>query len=294
MRRTLALGLLAVLLLIAPAAGLQARGQKVVAAGTVLADNLTTLFVDVRIEGNVNASVFVIGGSLTLSGEVAQDVICLGTDIDIRGTAVIRNDLIVLGGRLRKAENAKVCGEFFHIKTHEDLKQIAQSLLPFLPASGDLSLFKIAKIIFWLIVSLVLLALMPAKIFQASSLVEAQPLKTALIGLVSLVLFLFLLLSLIILSFIYIGIPLLLALFAAYFAVLVFGRTVIFYLLGSKLAAALKIRSAQAATLSLLLGVLIYAVSKFLPYAGPLFLLLLDIFVAGAGIGFIFRKKLFS
>ena len=265
----------------------------VIENGQTYPKSIASLGREIEVRGNVEESVYLIGGKLIISGNIGQDVICLGSHVEIRDGANIQKDLIIIGGSLVRAETAKVGGEFFYIRTRDDLKKFAQSLLPFLPGSADISFFRIIKVFFWLIVSLVMLAVFPAKIAEASALLEKRWRKVGVIGIVAFLFFILFLLAFIVLSLILIGIPLLLILIAGYFVVLVFGRTVAFYFMGSKLSSLLNRKSINP-TFFVLFGVLTYGIFKFIPVAGVLFLIFLDIFVIGIGVGFFLRKKLLS
>lgn len=265
----------------------------VIENGQTYPKSVTSLGGKIEVRGDVEESVYLIGGRLIISGQVGQDVICLGSHVEIRDGAIIQKDLIIIGGSLIRAEKSKIGGEFFYIRTGDDLKKFTQSLLPFLPGGADISFFRIIKVFFWLIVSLVMLAVFPVKIAEASRLLEERWRKVGAIGIVSLLLFILFLLAFIILSWILIGIPLLLILIAGYFAVLAFGRTVAFYYMGSKISAIWNRRSINP-TFFVLIGVLIYGIFKFIPVAGVLFLIFLDVFVIGIGVGFFLRKKLLS
>ena len=261
--------------------------------GQIHAKSITSLGGSIEILGKIEESVYMIGGRLVVSGEIGQDVICIGSTVEIMENALIRKDLIVIGGKLNKSVKSKINGEFFYIRTRDDLKKMAQTLLPFFPGGADVSFFKIIKIVFWLILSLVMLAVFPAGIIEACNLLENAPGRVSVIGIVSLLLFIVLLLAFVVLSLILIGIPLMLILIVGYFAVLVFGRAVVFYFLGRKIAAVLNRKSLNPAFF-LLIGVLVYGAFKFIPFVGVLFLVLMDIFVIGIGVGYFFRRKLFA
>jgi len=265
----------------------------VIAQDQVYDKDITSIKGTVRIIGKVAASVLMVGGDLQLSGEVGGDVICLGTRVEISDTAVIKGDLIVFSGDLRKSPSCQISGEFFWIRSRQDLKKVAQTLLPFLPSSGGRSFFKIVKIVFWLILTVLMLALFPAKVTQAEEHLRRQPLKIGLIGLLAAILFIIAFLMAMILSLIIIGIPFLLFLGLAYFAAVVFGRTVMFYGIGRGIAAGLKFRHLNP-TFFILFGVVLYGLCKFIPWLGTTLLVVMDIFVIGIGVGFFFRKKLLS
>ncbi|MCP5049766.1 MAG: hypothetical protein GY940_21540, partial [bacterium] len=115
--------------------------------------------------------------------------------------------------------------------------------------------------------------------------------KVGAIGIISLLSFLCLLFIFIILCFIIIGIPLLFILVIAYFITYIFGRTVMFYFIGTKVADRLKWKNISPAFF-IVIGVVIYGILKFVPYVGPILLIIMNICEIGIGIGFFFRKKL--
>ena len=129
-----------------------------VAPGATHSGNINAYRSFLDIAGKVDASVFLVGGRLRLSGGVSGDVICLGSQVDIKDGAVIGRDLIVIGGSVTKAPGCKISGDFYYIRTKEDLKKIARTMLPFLPESGGLTFFKISKIFFWFILIMLALA----------------------------------------------------------------------------------------------------------------------------------------
>ncbi len=243
------------------------------------------------ISGKLEESVFLLGGSLRLEGEVTGDVICIAARVEIGERAAIGRDLIIIGGSMRKADGSRVCGETYNIHTQKDLKKIASSMLPFLPESGGLNFFKVIKIFFWLILSLLFLAIFPVALGQAATMLCKTPLRHLLRGLLAMMAFLLLLLGFLLLSLILIGIPLLIILLAAYFLLLIFGRAAIFYFLGDRLSHSLKLRTNPA--LFIVLGVSLYTLFNFLPFAGAVLLLIMDLFALGIGTGFILRRRKF-
>lgn len=288
MKKTLALAFL----LTASGLFLAAAGTKEihVNTGQTRASAINTLYSRVFISGKVEESVFLLGGELHLEGEVSGDVICLGAKVEIGDQAVIGKDLIVIGGSLAKAEHARIGGQLYRVRTQRDLKKIAGSMLPFLPDSSGLTFFKIIKIFFWLILALLTLLILPAQVNRAAVLLAEAPLRHLGRGLVALLAFALLLLSFLLMSLVLIGIPLLFLLLAAYFLLLVFGRTVVLYFVGSRIAAALKLKSGAA--LFIILGVALYSLLKFLPFPFGLLLVVMDFFAIGIGVSaFLSRRK---
>jgi hypothetical protein len=272
-------------LLAAAAGGTDIR----VAPGTTRTGSINAFKSSLDIGGKVTDGVFLVGGSLRVSGEVAGDVICIGSRVDIADGAVIGRDLIVIGGRLDKAPGCRVQGEFYYIRTREDLKKISRTLLPFLPGSGGLAFFKISKIFFWFILVMLTMLLLPMQVNQAAAMLKKSPLRHWTFGLLTLLIFILLLLVFIVLSLVLIGIPLLLVLIALYFLVLIFGRAVIFYSIGGRIAAILKFKGNDISLM--LLGTAVYALLKFIPWFGVPLLIIMDIAAIGIGSGFWLKRR---
>jgi len=260
-----------------------------VAAGETRTTAINGFNARLLIDGKLDESVFLLGGSLRLDGEVTGDVICIAAEVEIGQRAVVGRDLIIIGGRLQKAETGRVGGTLYNIRTRQDLKKIAASLLPFLPDTGGLTFFKVIKIFFWLVLSLLALAIVPAALGQAAAMLGQAPLRQLGRGLLTLLGFLLLLLCSLLLSFVLIGIPLLIVLMAAYFLLLIFGRAAVLYFIGERLAGLLKLHA--NATLFIFLGAAVYALLKFTPVAGVWLLFVLDLFSLGVGASYILRKK---
>jgi hypothetical protein len=241
------------------------------------------------IDGTLKGSIILFGGRLELDGVVEEDIICVSTNIRMGEKALIKGDLFVIGGKLDRHPKSTVNGEYFKLKF--DLKKIESVLIPLFSDSKSVTFFKVIIIILWLIITLLVFALVPKKINHAQEIFETNILKMGALGILSFLTFIFLLIAFFIMTLIIIGIPLLLLLVLLYFLINVFGRTVIFYFIGIKLSKLLKLKNVPPA-LFIVLGVVIYSILKFIPYAGPLILILMNLFEVGIGVGFLFRKKL--
>lgn len=286
MKRALLAALLLASTGILPAA---APREIIVAAGETRAAVVNAFKARVEIRGRLDESLFLVGGSLRLGGEVSGDVICVAADVEIGPGAVIGRDLIVLGGRLRRAGDSRVAGRVYDIRSREGLRQVTASLIPFLPESGGMTFFKVIKIFFWLILALLALAVFPAQVAQASGMLPRAPLRHLGRGLAALLLFLVLLLAFLLLSFLLIGIPLLIVLLAAYFLGLIFGRAAVFHFVGERACRFLRISAGPA--FFIVLGAAVYTACKFTPYAGGVLLALMDLLAVGVAAGYFIRRR---
>lgn len=260
-----------------------------VAPGTTRAGSIQAFKSSLDIGGKVADGVFLVGGSLRLSGEIAGDVICVGARVEITDGAVIGRDLIVIGGRVSRAPGCRIHGDFYYVRSREDLKKITRTLLPFLPESGGLNFIRVSKIFLWFMLALLALAIMPAQVSRAAAMLRKSPLHFAALGFLALLVFVFALLVFVILSLVLIGIPLLFALLALYFLVLIFGRTVVFYFVGERIASFLKLKN--NAIIFVILGIVVYSLLKVLPWFGAPLLIGMDIFAIGISVGFFLKRK---
>lgn len=275
--------------LLFPASDFKMQKDITVPAGETFPHSVVSLKGKLDINGVVSESVILVGGRLSLEGVVEEDVICFGSDVTIGKNAHIKRDLFVIGGTLEKDTGATVDGEYFHFKF--DLKKLENSLIPILADTRTFSLFKAIRIIVWFIIALIVFAVFPRKINSAEEMFHLHRLKIGTVGLLSLFSFIFLAFIAIILSFVIIGIPLFIILVLLYFITYVFGRTVMFYYIGIKLAHVAKLKNIAPAFF-ILVGVIFYALLKFLPLVGPVLLIVLNIFELGIGVSFFLRKRL--
>jgi hypothetical protein len=278
-------------LLLAAAGTLAAAAERAitVAAGETRTAAVNAFNARVEIRGRLDESIFLAGGSLLLDGEVSGDVICVAADVEIGPDAVIGRDLIVIAGQLRRSGESRVAGRVYDVRSRRDLRQVAASLMPFLPESGGMTFFKVIKIFFWLILALLALAVFPAQVAQASGMLPRAPLRHLGRGLAALLLFLVLLLAFLLLSFLLIGIPLLIVLLAAYFLALIFGRAAVFHFVGERACRFLRISAGPA--FFIVLGAAVYTAFKFTPWAGGILLALMDLLALGVATGFLLKRR---
>ncbi|MDD8011907.1 MAG: hypothetical protein PHX05_00315 [Acidobacteriota bacterium] len=260
-----------------------------VAAGETRSSAINAFNARLDVRGRVDESVFLLGGSLRLEGEVTGDVICVAADVEIADGSVIGRDLIVIGGRLRKADNSRVGGRVYDVRSREGMRRVAASVMPLVPEEGGMTFFKVVKIFFWLLLSLLALAVFPVPVAQAAAMLPREPLRHAGRGLLTLLLFVLLTLVFLLLSFVLIGIPLLVVLLAAFFLLLIFGRAAVFYCIGERLCRFFKLQAGP--TLFIVLGIAIYTLFKFIPYAGGVLLVAIDLLAVGVGVGYFLRRR---
>ncbi|MGE5340453.1 MAG: hypothetical protein ACM3SY_03135 [Candidatus Omnitrophota bacterium] len=256
---------------------------------TAFVDSVLSFNGTVNIRGNLKGTVILFGGRLVLDGPVDEDVICAGAGVDIRESAVIKGDLIVIGGTLNRHPLSTVSGKVFNSKM--DLKKIQATFLPLVLDSQTIGFIRAVGGVLWLILALILFALIPTRVIRAGEILEKNFRKVIVTGFVSFMAVLCLLVMFVVLSFFFIGIPLLFLLVFSFCSIYIFGKTVVFYFIGVQLSNRLKVKRMIPA-LFVVLGALVYILFRFIPYLGPAVLITLNLFELGIGVSFIFRRKL--
>jgi hypothetical protein len=239
---------------------------------------------DVTVEGRVREDVLVIGGSITVSGEVGKSVVGIGSRIVVRSTAVIGEDLAALGGTLEKEPGCVVAGDTIYFQTAEIgdklfkdglLKSIfSLTFVPFV------IVIKLIIVFLWLVAAFAGASLFPKPLAFAAERIRTSFWPVVGTGLLAVVVFTGLVLVAALLSIVLVGIPVLMALAAAGFAIKVFGRLAVFHFLGDSLLRAFGSRNVTTVG-AVLAGLLLYSFIGFIPILGFLFGLAMSVVAWG-------------
>jgi hypothetical protein len=288
--------LLALLLALGAGAALPAAGQGMtmkknlrVEAGETQ-ENVMTLGGHIVVEGAVKSTVFAIGGTIEIGGEVGEAVVGIGSTITLRSTAAIHGDVVSIGGKLVKDPGCVVQGDTVDF----DFGEIGTKLFKGGFAKGFLSvsliplllILKIIGIFVWFLLAFFVAALFPRQIVSAAHEVRAHFWPVFWTGLLAIIIFTALILLGALLCLILIGIPIVFALFVAGIIIKVFGRVVLFYLIGESLLRSVKTR--KPSTLgAVTAGLAAVSLAGFVPVLGFLFTFVLNIL----GWGVVLRTK---
>jgi hypothetical protein len=243
-------------------------------------DNIITFGGNVTVEGRVKENVVAFGGTITLSGEIGDTVVGIGSVITLRSTAVIKGDLVSLGGVLNKEPGCVIQGDTVYFKSSEFLSRIFRGGLFSVPLIPIILILKLLTVFIWLLLAIVVAGVFPRQLAFASSQVRASFWPVAGTGALSLIIFITLIIFSAFLSLILIGIPFLLFLLAVGLAIKIFGQVVMFHFFGESLGKALGIR-APAPLLAAILGLIVVSLISFIPFIGFLFSFCLSLIAWG-------------
>lgn len=233
-------------------------------------ENIIAFGSDVVVEGAVKKTVLVVGGSITISGAVEEAVVGIGSRIKLLAGAEINGDLVALGGSLSKDPGALIGGDTVSLKvgdlTNKFFGQGFAGLfsLAFWPL---LIILKLVNAFIWLLVAIVVAALFPGQVVYASGRIRRQFWPIFGTGFLALIIFTVFVAIAAVLCLVLIGIPILLSLVLAGMAVKVFGKVVLFYLVGESLAQAFNRKSVTPVG-GALLGLFLLTIIGFAPFLG--------------------------
>ncbi len=299
MKRNAILAVLSLALVLglgAPLRGGQHRGIVIQRNVTVLAgesqDNIFTIGGSAVIEaqGRVVQSVVAFGGTITIAGEVGKDVVGFGSRVLLKGTAVVKGDVVAIGGTLEKEPGCTIQGDTSVVAGPEIGQRLvgrsflrglfSLSLIPFL------LVLKLIAFFLWLMIALLGAAVLPKPIERAGEELRRSFGMSLLIGLLAHIVFMGMVIFAILLSLILIGIPVLLALMAAALLLHFFGRLVVFYFFGGSLLRAFG--SSRITPMgAVLAGLAVVTLIGFVPIFGFLFGLVINM----VGWGIAIRTK---
>ncbi len=229
-----------------------------------------------RIRGNVRHGAIAFGGDVIVEGVVEGDVAAIGGSVVQSTGARIGGDVIVLGGTYQHADptpdRSSSSMTIMYAGYEEELRQLMRnpaSILTPTWSSAYLGM-RLLAVLFWFIVSLAVTAAMPGTVSRGVARLQLTSLRVAAIGLLGVFV-------------IVVGVPFSLWLLPAPFSVLLglmalmllaiavlFGRVIIYAATGRWLQRKYVPASKNSESVALLLGATFWIILSSLPYVWPL------------------------
>jgi len=249
-------------------------------------DNLISFGGEILVKGKVNESVINFGGTIIIEGYVGDSVVGFGTEIVLGSSAVVKGDVVSIGGTLDKRPGAVIDGDTVFFSVSDEFGRFLKGGLTGIFGISLLPLLLILKLItlfIWFLLAIITVALFPRQISFASQQVRTSFWPVFGTGLLTIFIFTALVVFSVFLVFILVGIPILLALVAVGVIIKIFGRVVAFHLLGRGLYRAVG-RREPSALVAVLLGLVIFGFVGFIPIIGSLFAFVLSIIGWGVAV----------
>ena len=287
---------LILILLFASFVPLQGQGfifqKDIYVAENQIEDNVMSFGGTITIKGKVEGSVISFGGIVIIEGTVEDTLLGIGSEITLKSTAIIKEDVVSIGGTLERESGAEVLGDTinFNFETTEEVRRFLKEGLTGIFGLSWIPVFLILKLItlfIWFILAIALAAILPRQISYASSQIRTSFWPVVGTGLLSLIVFTMLFIFSALLSFILIGIPILVSLAILGVIIKIFSRVVLFYFFGESLCKAFGGKH-PSPFLSVIIGFLVVSLISLIPIIGsPLFTFVLSII----GWGVVIRTK---
>lgn len=248
-----------------------------VPVGEVHHDEIVTVFGDANIEGEVRGDVVVIMGRLDISGTVDGNVVGIMTQVTLHDTAVLKQSLVRIGGRLAQDDGARIEGEKVNFGILDAVPFLQGGLVGFWKFMYLLKLISLGLLF---LAILLITALVPQRL---SVIAAAFPSRWAMAILAGLLGYCVIIVLGFILICTLIGIPLAIGLFFMAKVVKWIGLASLFFLMGHTLGRNLFKRELThiAAVLG---GFAVYALISLVPIFGGVFSFAMGVLALGISI----------
>ncbi|MCB1034978.1 MAG: polymer-forming cytoskeletal protein, partial [Acidobacteria bacterium] len=257
-------------------------GKKVVVEENEVAEDLVVIGNSLEIDGEVLGDALAVGGSVRVDGRVSGDVASVGGTVYLEDDAQVHGNVVSVGGGIEREEGATVLGEqsevafgegIFDSKDWFDIAPV--EFTPHWPRPFRMVgrfFGGLGRLIFLVLVTSLVLLILPNQMRRAEAVLEREPWKAALAGLVGILVYCVVLVPVLIIAFIVlcitlIGIPVAILLLLAFILFSIALALLAYTSAASRLGSWFAERFAgrfQGRFVRLLLGILLIEVWMFL------------------------------
>jgi len=258
--------------------------QEITVAAGETEKNILTFHSRVQVDGRVEENVVVFGGEIIINGEVGQSVVGLGSRVKIKSTAVVNQDVVVLGGTLEKEPGCVVKGDTVFFPTGSKLTAEIFKKGIFFPLGTVILALKLISLFFGLLLTIFVAGLFPRQVNLAASRIQSDFWPVLGTGVLTLVLFLGLIAVSVLLMFILIGFPLFFVLLSLGLIIKIFGGTAFSYFFGQSFLRALGVQKMPHIIWTSIIGLVLATFFGLIPMVGFLFSLVVSLISWGVAI----------
>ncbi|MBE3591114.1 MAG: hypothetical protein IMW98_09930 [Firmicutes bacterium] len=240
-------------------------GQPItIAADEVHDGDVISMGGPVDVLGRVTGDVIAFGGPVHVEGEVDGDVVTFGGPVTLGPHSVVRGDVRTMGGTVERAPGAQVFGQVWTnaFPFHHGMPGM-DNWRWFMPGMGPWGWFGAGMYLLYVAglfaLAVMVHALFPQPVARWSGIIEAEPVRTGLVGLAAMILFYP---AVLLIAVTIIGIPVAMALVIAYSLGRLGGYVAVAGLLGRK------ILPGRDPLLTLAAGVALLGLLHYVPVVG--------------------------
>ncbi|MBC7348819.1 MAG: hypothetical protein H5U05_02480 [Candidatus Aminicenantes bacterium] len=238
----------------------------------------------VVVEGKVEESVVVFGGEVTVSGEVGKSVVGFGSRVTIRSSAVIQEDLVVLGGTLEKEPGCIIGQDTVFIPTGQKFaSEIFKKGFFFQLGTFFLAL-KLISLFFGIMLTIFVAGVFPRQVYFAAGKLRTDFWPILGTGFLAMIIYLGLILLSSLLLLLIIGIPILFLVMMAGIILKIFGGTVFSYFFGESFLRALGVKKMPHLIWTAVIGLVLVTFLGLVPVLGLIFSMVVSLVGWGVAI----------
>ncbi|MGB9907511.1 MAG: hypothetical protein ACPLRR_09025 [Candidatus Saccharicenans sp.] len=238
----------------------------------------------VVVEGKVEESVVVFGGEVTVSGEVGRSVVGFGSRVIVKSSAVIREDLVVLGGSLEKEPGCTIGQDTVFIPTGGKLASEIFRKGIFFQLGTIFLAIKLISLFFGILLTIFVAGIFPRQVYFAAGKFRSDFWPILVTGLVAMIIYAGLILLSSLLIFLIIGIPVLFILMIAGIVLKIFGGTAFSCFFGESFLRALNVKKMPHLIWTAVIGLVLVTSLSLIPVLGFIFSLVVSLVGWGVAI----------
>lgn len=245
--------------------------KEIIIASGETQDNVLAFGGRVVVEGKVKESVVVFGGEVIISGEVGRSVVGFGSKITIRSTAIIGEDLVVLGGILEKEPGCLVKKDTVYFPTSGKLVSEVFRKGIFFPLGTLFLALKLISLFFGIFLTMFIAGIFPRQVNFAATKIREDFWPVLGTGFLAVVIYTGLIILSTLLIFLIIGIPFFFLFLFAGIVLKVFGGTVVSFFFGESFLRAIGVKRMPQVIWTAIIGLLIVFFIGLFPIFGFIF-----------------------
>lgn len=238
----------------------------------------------VVVEGRVEENVVVFGGEVAVSGEIGKSVVAFGSRVTIKSSAVIREDLVILGGTMEREPGCIIGKDTVFIPTGGKFAlDIFRKGIFFQLGTIYLAL-KLISLFFGILLTIFVAGVFPRQVYFAAGKLRSDFWPILGTGFLSMIIYAGLILLSSLLIFLIVGIPILFLLLFVGLILKVFGGTVFSYFFGESFLRALGVKKLPHLIWTALIGLILTVFLGLVPVLGFIFSLVVSLVGWGVAI----------
>lgn len=230
----------------------------------------------VVVEGKVEESVVVFGGEVTVSGEVGKSVVGFGSRVIIKSTAVIKEDLVVMGGTMEKEPGCSIGQDTVFIPTGGKLASEFFRKGIFFPLGAFFLALKLISLFFGILLTIFVAGIFPRQVYFAAEKIRTDFWPILGTGFLAMIIYICLIILSALLFFLIIGIPLFFMFILAGLILKIFGGTAFSCFFGQSFLKALGVKKMPHIIWIAVIGLVIVFLLGLVPVLGFLFSLVVS------------------